>query len=57
MLCANAVMGAEQPRLEVSEYEMDHGQEIVGHFRIAAFGNGLVVVAQGNRVNEYVTNC
>src|ERR1039458_6256562 len=24
---------------------MDHGQEIVGHFRIAAFGNGLVVVA------------
>lgn len=45
MLCANAVMGAEKPRLEVGEYEMDHGQEIVGHFRIAAFGNGLVVVA------------
>src|ERR1700733_1815464 len=45
MLCANAVMGAEQPRLEVGEYEMDHGQEIVGYFRIAAFGNGLVVVA------------
>ena len=45
MLCANAVMGDEQPRLEVGEYEMDHGQEIVGHFRIAAFGNGLMVVA------------
>lgn len=24
---------------------MDHGHEIVGHLRIAAFGNGLVVVA------------
>ena len=24
---------------------MDHGQEIVGHFRIAAFSNGLVVIA------------
>ena len=45
MLCANAVMGAEQPRLEVGEYEMDDRQEIVGHFRIATFRNGLVVVA------------
>jgi hypothetical protein len=45
MLCADPVMGAEQPRLEVGEYEMDDRQEIVGHFRITIFGNGLVVVA------------
>src|SRR5208283_3624863 len=45
MLCADAVMGAEQPRLEVGEYEMDDRQEIVGHFRITAFGYSLVVVA------------
>jgi hypothetical protein len=45
MLCADPVMSAEQPRLEVGEYEMDDRQEIVGHFRIATFGNGLVVVA------------
>src|SRR5271165_4985798 len=45
MLCADPVMGAEQPRLEVGEYEMDDGQEIVGYFRITTFGNGFVVVA------------
>jgi hypothetical protein len=39
------VMGTNQPRLEVGEYEMDDRQEIFGHFRIATFGNGLVVVA------------
>jgi len=38
-------MDADQPRLEVGEYEMDDGQEILGHFRIATFGNGVVVVA------------
>jgi len=45
MLSADPVMGTNQPRLEVGEYEMDDRQEIFGHFRIATFGNGLVVVA------------
>ncbi len=44
MFCADAVMSAEQPSLKIGEYEMDDRQEIVGHFRIPAFGNGLVVV-------------
>src|SRR5450631_738557 len=45
MLRADPVMDADQPRLEVGEYEMDDRQEIFGHFRIATFGNGVVVVA------------
>src|SRR5471030_1623933 len=45
MLRADPVMDADQPRLEVGEYEMDDRQEILGHFRIATFGNGVVVVA------------
>jgi hypothetical protein len=45
MLRADRVMDADQPRLEVREDEMDDGQEILGHFRIATFGNGIVVVA------------
>ena len=44
MLRADAVMAADQPSLEVGEYEMDDRQEILGHFRIATFGNGVVVV-------------
>src|SRR5665213_3625203 len=45
MLRADPVMDADQPRLEVGEYEMDDRQEVLGHVRIATFGNGLVVVA------------
>ena len=45
MLRADPVTGADQPRLEVGEYEMDDRQEIIGHVRIFTFGNGLVVVA------------
>jgi hypothetical protein len=38
-------MDADQPCLEVGEYEMDDRQEIFGHFRIATFGNIVGVVA------------
>jgi hypothetical protein len=39
------MMDADQPCLEVGEYEMDDRQEIFGHFRIATFGNIVGVVA------------
>ena len=45
MLRADPVMDADQPRLEISEDEMDDGQELLGYFGIAAFGNGVVIVA------------
>src|ERR1700694_4953567 len=45
MLCADPVMDTDQPRLEISENEMDNGQELLGHFEIATFGNGVVIVA------------
>src|SRR5664279_2808082 len=45
MLCADPVMNTDQPRLEISEDEMDDGQELLGHFGIATFGNGVVIVA------------
>ena len=45
MLGANAVVDACQPRLEVGEYKMDDGQELLGHFRIATFGNCVMVEA------------
>jgi hypothetical protein len=37
-------MDVDQQRLEIGEYEMDDRQEILGHFRIATFGNSVVVV-------------
>src|SRR5580693_2999020 len=45
MLRADPVMDTDQPRLEISEDEMDDGQELLGYFGIAAFGNGMVIVA------------
>jgi hypothetical protein len=45
MLRADAVMYADQPRLEVSKDEMNDGQELVRHFGISTFGNCVVVVA------------
>src|SRR5271169_4231537 len=46
MLCADPVMDTGQPCLEISEDEMDDGQELLGHFGIPAFGNGVVIVAE-----------
>src|SRR5665811_2293436 len=45
MLCADPVMDTDQPRLEIGEDEMDDGQELLGHFGIPTFGNGVVIVA------------
>ena len=45
MLRADPVMDTDQPRLEIGEDEMDDGQDRLGHFGIAAFGNGVVIVA------------
>jgi hypothetical protein len=39
------VMDTDQPCLEISEDEMDDGQELLGYFGIATFGNGVVIVA------------
>src|ERR1700684_1827770 len=38
-------MDTDPPRLEISEDEMDDGQELLGHSGIATFGNGVVIVA------------
>src|SRR5208282_4559316 len=46
MLCADPVMDTGQPCLEISEDEMDDGQELLGHFGIPAFRNGVVIVAE-----------
>jgi hypothetical protein len=32
-------MDTDQPRLEISEDEMDDGQELLGYFGIATFGS------------------
>ena len=45
MLCADPVMCACEPRLEIGEDEMDDGQELLCHFGIPTFGNGVVIVA------------
>ena len=45
MLGAHAVMDAVEPGLQVAEDEVDHRHELFGHLGIAAFGNGMVVVA------------
>src|SRR5450631_933183 len=45
MLRADPVMDSDQPRLEIGEYEMDDGQELLCHFGIPTFGNGVVIVA------------
>ena len=45
MLRADPVMDTGQPRLEIGEDEMDDGQELLCHFGIPTFGNGVVIVA------------
>ena len=45
MLCADRVMDTDQPRLEIGEDEMDDGQELLCHFGIPTFGDGVVIVA------------
>src|SRR5271165_5813266 len=41
---ADPVMDAGQPCLEICEDEMDDGQNLVGHFGITTFGNGVMIV-------------
>ena len=45
MLRADAVMYADQPRLEIGKDEMNDGQELVHHLGISTLGNRVVVVA------------
>lgn len=42
MLRADRVMDTDQPRLEIGEDEMDDGQELLCHFGIPTFSNGVV---------------
>ena len=42
---AHPVMGPDQPGLEVGKNEVDGGKKGFGFIRIAALGNGMVVVA------------
>ena len=45
MLCANAMVGATKPVLQVAEDEVDDRQKLFGHLGVATFGNGLVIEA------------
>ena len=45
MLCADPVMYTAQPRLEICEDKMSNWQELLGHFGIPTFGDGVVIVA------------
>src|SRR5208283_6097855 len=45
MLRADAVMSAAEPGLQVRKDEMDDGQKIFDDLWIAAFGDGVMVVA------------
>lgn len=44
MLRADAVMSAAEPSLQVREDEMDDGQKFFGNLRIAALGDGMMIV-------------
>ena len=46
MLRANTVMDTVEPGLQVREDEVDHRHELLGYLGIAAFSNGMMVVAQ-----------
>jgi hypothetical protein len=37
-------MNAREPGLQVREDEMDNGQKLFGDFRIAAFGDRVVII-------------
>lgn len=45
MLCADAMVGATEPVLQVAEDEVDDRQKLFGHLGLAAFGNGVVIEA------------
>ena len=45
MLCADAMVGATEPVLQVAEDEVDDRQELFGHLGGAAFGDGVVIEA------------
>ncbi len=45
MPCADAVVGAAEPVLQVAEDEVDDRQEPFGHLGVAAFGDGVVIEA------------
>jgi hypothetical protein len=45
MLRADAVMYANQPRLEIGKNEMNDGQELVPHRGVSTFCNCVVIVA------------
>jgi len=45
MLGAHAVVDAVEPGLQIAEDEMDDRHELLGHLGIAAFGNGVMVIA------------
>ena len=44
ILRADAVMNVREPGLQVREDEMDNGQKLFGDFRIAAFGDRVVII-------------
>ena len=45
MLCAHAMVDAIEPILQVAEDEVDDRHELFGHLGVAAFGNGVVIIA------------
>ena len=45
MLCAHAMVDAIEPILQVAEDEVDDRHELFGHLGVAAFGNGVVIMA------------
>src|SRR5208337_3030405 len=45
MLGANTVMDTVEPGFQVREDEVDHRHELLGYLGIAAFGDGVMVVA------------
>ena len=46
MPSADAVVGAQEPSLEVGEDQVDHGERLVGSTLIVVDGDGVVRVAQ-----------
>ena len=45
MLCVHAMVDAIEPVLQVAEDEVDDPHELFGHLGVAAFGNGVVIIA------------
>ena len=53
VLMAHPVMGPDQPGLEVGKNEVDDGKRGFGFIRIAALGDGMVVVAPFAQAREF----